>query len=100
MIGTLPASIGSFPYLTTLGLSDNDGLTGPIPTGIGNLTNLVLFQSTQTSLNGTLPDSMVNLNNLTNLYLWGNDLSGNLPSAWGAGMNSINYIHLDSNLLS
>jgi uncharacterized repeat protein (TIGR01451 family) len=100
MIGTLPTSIGSFPYLATLTFSNNVGLTWPIPTGIGSLTNLQTFYSTTTKLNGTLPDSMGNLNALTNLYLWGNDISGSLPSAWGTGMNAINYIHLDGNLLS
>jgi hypothetical protein len=43
---------------------------------------------------------MANLNALTDLYLWNNDFSGSLPSAWGTGMASMNYIHLEGNLLS
>ncbi len=67
----------------TLLLLFGEGLTGPMPAALGNLSKLQGLLLQNNNLTGSIPAALGNLSNLTVLSLWGNDLSGSIPSALG-----------------
>jgi Leucine-rich repeat (LRR) protein len=68
----------SIENTTVLNLGGN-GLTGSIPSEIGNLTNLTYLNLTTNQLTGEIPPEIGNLTNLNSLYLDNNQLSGIIP---------------------
>ncbi|PQQ01296.1 putative inactive receptor kinase [Prunus yedoensis var. nudiflora] len=54
-------------------------LVGPLPLGLGNLTQLSTLSLRQNALSGQVPNDLVNLGNLKYLYLQGNSFSGPIP---------------------
>lgn len=56
-----------------------EGLTGQLPLGLGNLTQLQSLSLRFNALSGRVPADLEKLVNLRNLYLHGNFLSGNIP---------------------
>ncbi|KAF8681963.1 hypothetical protein HU200_045418 [Digitaria exilis] len=81
--GDLPASVASLSttleelYLVDLGIS------GSIPSDIGNLIGLKVLCLVNTSISGVIPESIGKLENLTKLYLDNNRLLGFIPSSVG-----------------
>lgn len=62
------------------------GLVGPLPAGLGDLTQLQVLNLASNQLTGTLPDtwgSTTALFGLQQLLLTSNQLGGGLPSEWG-----------------
>ena len=57
------------------------GLTGEIPSEIGNLTNLTYLNLRSNQLTGSIPSEIGNLINLTLLYLYENQLTGEIPES-------------------
>ena len=57
----------------------NNGLTGSIPSEIGNLTNLTYLDLFFNELTGEIPSEIGNLTNLTTLSLPRNQLTGEIP---------------------
>ncbi|KAJ7964468.1 Receptor-like kinase 1 [Quillaja saponaria] len=55
------------------------GLSGKLPLGIGNLTQLQTLSLRVNALSGTVPPDFANLGSLRNLYLHGNFFSGEIP---------------------
>lgn len=55
------------------------GLSGQLPSGIGNLTSLQTLSLRFNALTGTIPADFANLAALRNLYFQGNQLSGEIP---------------------
>ncbi|CAL0307662.1 unnamed protein product [Lupinus luteus] len=55
------------------------GLSGNLPLGLGNLTQLKTISLRVNALKGTIPSDFDNLVNLKNLYLQGNFFSGEIP---------------------
>jgi len=83
---------------TYLDLS-GDGLTGLIPSSIGNLTNLTTLTLTGNQLTGEIPSEIGNLTNLTYLSLGSNQLTGEIPSEIG-NLTNVTFIHLGYNQLT
>ena len=65
-----------------LDLSTN-GLTGEIPSELGDLTNLYLLDLGYNGLTGKIPPELGDLANLEILWLSGNGLTGEIPSKLG-----------------
>ena len=65
---------------TVLGLNIQVcGLTGSIPTAIGDLSNMNIVYLDQNNIAGTLPSQFGLLKKLQSLYLFQNQLSGSIP---------------------
>ena len=63
-VGPIPTGIGALTQLTRLALNYNLGLNGTLPSSLGNLTGLQFLDISYTALVGTLPDSLSNLRQL------------------------------------
>jgi Leucine-rich repeat (LRR) protein len=85
-------------HVTGLSLTWN-ALSGPIPTGLGNLTNLTNLALSGNALSGSIPIELGSLANLTNLALGDNALSGSIPTELGNLVNLTN-LTLGNNALS
>jgi len=96
--GSVPSSLGNLTNLQGLGLSGNQ-LSGALPSSLGNLTNLQGLALSGNQLSGALPSSLGNLTNLQGLWLHENELSGALPSSLG-NLTQLEVLELSRNQLS
>ena len=80
--GELPSSLGDLAYLEVLRLFRNE-LSGSIPSALGNLTNLRTLTLTGNQLSGSIPSALGNLTDLIVLGLGNNQLSGAIPAELG-----------------
>ena len=78
--GNIPSEIGNLESMEFLWLEDNQ-LTGPIPSGIGNLEHLKYLILHYNQLSGSIPAEMGNLSNLEILKLNNNQLTGFIPDS-------------------
>ncbi|MFZ6011289.1 MAG: RHS repeat-associated core domain-containing protein [Bacteroidota bacterium] len=121
--GTIPAFLNQLTELRTFDLSYNNFTgdlpdlsalvnmgnfkldacalmnAGPIPSWIGNYTNLTTLQMRSAKRTGPLPASMANLTNLQYLFLDANQLTGSLPSWIGNFTQLINF-YINTNQLT
>jgi Leucine-rich repeat (LRR) protein len=97
--GSIPTEIGDLTNLTVLGLRQNSGLSGPIPEEIGSLTSLTSLTLDGNGLTGQIPRSLGNLTSLVTLFLDGNDLVGPVPEELGA-LTEVTRLWLNDNGLS
>jgi len=88
----------SIEYTTEIYLS-NSGLTGEIPSEIGNLTNLTYLFLSSNQLTGSIPPEIGNLTNLTFLSLSSNELTGEIPPEIG-NLTNLTYLNLHDNQLT
>ncbi len=88
--GPIPTELGNLANLERLYLHEND-LSGPIPTELGNLANLERLYLHENDLSGPIPTELGNLTDLEVLNLGGNDLTGPIPTELG---NLANLVHL------
>ena len=68
------------------------GLTGSIPSEIGNLTNLTELNLYGNQLTGSIPPEIGNLTNLTYMNLGSNQLTGSIPSEIGSLTNLFAFV--------
>ena len=82
LTGPIPSGVGNLTYLATLILGRNN-LSGSIPAELGNLHSLGTLALYQNNLTGPIPPELGNLASLGDLNLWGNNLSGSIPPELG-----------------
>ena len=82
LTGQIPSEIGQLGHLIHLGLHNN-GLTGDIPAEIGDLTNLDWLALAGNNLTGSIPPELGQLTNLRYIYLYSNSLTGSIPPELG-----------------
>ncbi|XP_065197450.1 uncharacterized protein LOC135828946 [Sycon ciliatum] len=118
--GPFPASWGSLHNLTQLWTFDNtlkgpldsswakmrslqnvemDGVTGEMPSWIGDWNKLTLFILARGAISGVLPDGICKLKRVQTLWLFLNSMSGQLPSCLG-DLNSVQQLELSDNHFS
>ena len=78
LTGTIPSELGNLTKLKALSLSDNQ-LSGTIPTELGNLAKLTKLFLGGNELSGSIPTELGSLSELTKLFLGGNELTGCIP---------------------
>ena len=98
LTGPIPPELGNLTSLTDLNLAFN-GLTGPIPPELGNLTSLKQLNLRWNGLTGPIPPELGNLTSLGNLRLHYNRLTGPIPPELG-NLTSLRYLILSDNGLT
>tara|TARA_B100000003_G_scaffold12533_1_gene10412 strand:+ start:290 stop:1126 length:837 start_codon:yes stop_codon:yes gene_type:complete len=99
LTGVIPSEIGELINLETLWLHNNE-LTGSIPSAIWNLTKLRELRLNSNQLTGSISSSVGNLTALRVLSLSNNDLSGSLPSAIYTLSGTLRELFLNNNQLT
>ena len=95
LAGPIPPELGDLTRLKELWLHGND-LHGPIPPELGNLVGLkVLWLYANNALTGPIPVELTDLAELEDLRLSGNDLNGPIPPELGH-LASLKYLRLDN----
>ena len=98
LTGTIPTVLGNLTNLESLYLTHND-LTGSILPELGNLANLEYLNLYGNQLTGSIPSSLGNLTNLEYLYLTDNDLTGSIPPELG-NLANLEILQLNNNQLT
>ena len=95
LTGEIPSEIGQLTNLVTLKLQYNE-LTGSIPPEIGNLTSLVKLDLRYNNLSGSIPTEVWSLISLKELRIQKNQFSGTIPSAIG-NLTELTHLYLYGN---
>jgi len=82
LAGPFPPVLAELSELKILDLSEN-GLTGSIPPELGSLQQLRTLHLGENLLEGTIPSELTGLTLLEQLFLGGNALSGAIPAEFG-----------------
>ena len=96
--GPIPSELGNLTNLERLSLWGNQ-LSGPIPSELGNLANLQALSLRDNQLSGPIPSELGNLDNLERLWLRDNQLSGPIPSELG-NLDNLQWLSLYDNQLT
>ena len=96
--GPIPASLGQLTALEELFLTSNE-LTGPIPTELGQLPALEFLFLANNELTGTIPPELRDLASLTGLNLSNNMLRGEIPPEL-ENLANLKQLSLSRNMLS
>ena len=97
LTGPIPAELAQLTNLTLLDLSGNE-LTG-IPAQLAQLTNLNELNLYYNRLTGTIPTQLAQLTNLTWLNLNYNELTGTIPAQL-AQLTNLEQLNLNNNELT
>ena len=98
LTGPIPSELGNLSNLHELSLYRNQ-LVGEVPTGISGLSDLVVLSLEFNRLTGPIPPELGNLANLLWLGLSGNQLVGEIPPELG-GLANLGHLALDLNQLT
>ena len=98
--GTIPTQLGQLTQATSMSVARNS-MSGTIPTELGRLTRLTSQELDHNDpLSGTMPTQLGQLTQLSHIFI-DNDprLSGTVPSEYGV-LTGLSYLHMGSNKLS
>ena len=98
LTGAIPSELGDLVNLQGLNLRDNQ-LAGAVPSELGDLVNLQVLNLRDNQLAGAVPSELGDLVNLRTLLLAGNQLIGEIPSELG-GLANLQWLVLGGNQLS
>ena len=98
LTGQIPTELGNLSNLARLDLGGNQ-LTGPIPTELGGLVNLEVLSLSVNQLTGPIPTELGGLVNLERLFLSRNQLTGPIPTELG-GLVNLEQLSLWGNQLT
>ena len=98
-VGDVPEDLYSLTNLSRLQLSNNTGLTGPVSTAVGKVTNLISFRASNTRMGGPIPDSLFSLTNLQHLDLYMGSFNGGLSASF-ANLTELASLKLYNNSFS
>ena len=98
LFGNLPGALGNLEDAQIIVIEHNVGLTGAIPTTIGNLKKTTFFSLSSNNLSGRIPNEIRDMSSLTDLRLGGNNLTGNIPPEIGQ-TPKLQHLFLDDNQL-
>ncbi|XP_047338886.1 leucine-rich repeat receptor protein kinase HPCA1-like [Impatiens glandulifera] len=99
LTGTLTSDLSALTALQYMDLSNNRGLTGALPSSIGNLNNLTFLILVSCGLSGPIPNSIGSLKQLFYLSLSSNRFSGPIPPSIGSLTNLV-WLDLTDNQLN
>uniref|UniRef100_A0A6N2K2G1 non-specific serine/threonine protein kinase n=1 Tax=Salix viminalis TaxID=40686 RepID=A0A6N2K2G1_SALVM len=94
----LPSSLGNLSQLVELDISFNS-FTNTIPPELGDLKNLVTLNLSHNSFSGPIPSALCHLANLTHLHMDANSLEGALPGEIG-NMKNLESLDVSYNRLN
>ena len=78
---------------------ETNGLSGPIPPELGDLSNLRKVDLEENQLSGSIPSKLGSLSNLEWLSLRNNQLTGSIPPELG-NLSYMQWLELDNNQLT
>ena len=99
LIGPLPSILGELTELTRIDLRGNNFEGSSIPPALGNLAKLEDLYLYFGRLKGEIPPELGNLSRLRTLNLEVNNLSGSIPAELGQLIN-LKFLRLDHNELT
>uniref|UniRef100_A0ACD5XEW2 Uncharacterized protein n=1 Tax=Avena sativa TaxID=4498 RepID=A0ACD5XEW2_AVESA len=97
--GTIPTGIGNLTSLVMLRIIGNPYLRGAIPHSIGQLTQLTVLELRELGLNSMLPEEIGNLTRLQVLDLSSATLTGSIPPITGM-LTKLLFLSLGNNNLT
>nr|XP_017231396.1 PREDICTED: probable LRR receptor-like serine/threonine-protein kinase At3g47570 isoform X2 [Daucus carota subsp. sativus] len=95
--GEIPSSIVNLSRSTEILVLEENHMYGMIPSGIGNLVNMITLSLEYNSLSGTIPESIGELSKLGRLFLGENNISGVIPISF-SNVSQLSILHLENNL--
>ena len=98
LTGSIPSELGDLSHLERLFLRDNR-LEGEIPPELGNLTSLTYLNLWGNTISGPLPPELGNLSNLWDLRVANNRLTGPIPSQVG-NLSNLRRLYAGGNRLT
>lgn len=98
LAGPLPTQLGDLTQLRTLNLKRN-AITGSVPVGISNLAQIQTLDLSENSLSGAIPTQVGSLAALQTLNLSNNQLTGAIPTQL-AGLTALQTLNLSTNQLT
>ncbi|XP_004308532.1 PREDICTED: probable LRR receptor-like serine/threonine-protein kinase At3g47570-like [Fragaria vesca subsp. vesca] len=97
--GTLPTSISNLSTNLQMIFLQGNRLEGSIPTGLGNLVNLLGLLMGENNFTGSIPRDIGKVSRLQEIYLGNNKLYGSIPSSLG-NLTELTILHLQGNNLN
>ncbi len=97
--GGLPTNMNNLQQLTTIVINNNPNLGGVLPLSMEHLTSMQLFQAINCGLTGSIPPGLANWTDVWQINLAGNQLSGDIPDIF-SNLNALSIFNVNDNQLT